>query len=64
MYEWDDNKNVINIAKHGVDFAIAEEFDWESALVIVDDREDYHEIRFRALGMIGERLHAMVYTCR
>ena len=36
-FEWDEKKRAANLAKHGVDFAAAEEFDFESALVTPDD---------------------------
>lgn len=39
-------------------------FDWTTAAVIEDTRKDYGERRFRALGFIGRRLHAVVYTPR
>lgn len=29
-----------------------------------DDRKDYGERRYRALGFIGDRLHAVVFTPR
>ena len=47
-----------------VDFAEAEEFDWETALVIPDARADYGEPRYRAMGFIGRRLFALAFTPR
>ena len=38
--------------------------DLSTALIDVDDRYDYGEVRFQALGMIGARLHMLVYTMR
>ncbi len=64
MYEWDDNKNAINVEARGIDFAVAEGFDWETAWVVVDGRRDYGEVRYRAMGMIGRRLYVLMYTCR
>ena len=43
---------------------VQEGFDWASALVLEDTRKDYGERRYRALGLIGGRLHAVVYTPR
>ncbi len=62
MYEWDETKRSANIRHHGVDFADARHFDWETAVIITDDREDYGELRETALGFIGVRLHAMIFT--
>ena len=63
-YEWDEAKRKLNIAKHGVDFTVLRDFDWRTALIRVDDREDYGELREIAFGFIGVRLHALVFTLR
>ena len=64
MNTWDETKRAANLAKHGVDFAVAEGFDWETALTAVDDRRDYGEGRFFSIGYISSRLHVMVWTPR
>ncbi len=63
-YEWDEEKAAANLKKHGIAFALAEDFDWENAEIIPDGRREYGEQRFLAYGMIGKRLHVMVYTPR
>ena len=63
-YEWDENKRTANIAKHNVDFVDAEKFDWSSAIETIDDRFNYNEERWVALGVIDERLHVLTYTIR
>jgi uncharacterized protein len=63
-YEWDDAKNATNLHKHGVDFKIVEDFDWTTAFVIADERFDYGEERRLAIGMIGSRIHVLVFTIR
>ena len=50
--EWNPAKNEANKAKHGLDFASFEGFDDVPAAVIIDDRFDYGEDRFIALGRI------------
>ena len=60
--EFDPAKNEANLAKHGVSLAAAERFDWDTALVVEDDRFDYGETRFYALGYIGNRLHTLIYA--
>jgi uncharacterized protein len=59
VYGWDEEKRVANIREHGVDFSDARHFDWETAVITIDDREDYGELREMAFGFIGVRLHAM-----
>lgn len=63
-YEWDENKRAANIAKHGVDFADAERFSWHSAMEAKDDRTQYGEERFIAIGFIDKRLYVIIYTTR
>lgn len=63
-YEWDEAKRVANLAKHGIDFALAADFDFETALVTVDDRQDYGEKREIALGLIGKRAYVLVFHRR
>ena len=61
-YEWDENKRKENLIKHGVDFSAVYDFDWYTASVTLDHRND--ELRFVAYGFISERLHVIVYTER
>jgi uncharacterized protein len=63
-YEWDENKRVANFIKHNVDFFEAERFDWTSAIEAIDDRADYSEKRWVALGFIDNRLYVLTYTLR
>jgi uncharacterized DUF497 family protein len=63
-FEWDEGKRAANLAKHGVDFASVEEFDFESATILLDNRKDYGENRQNALGFIGIRLHVLTFTRR
>ena len=64
MYEWNKQKCAANLKKHKVDFKIVEDFDWVTAIVLEDDREDYGEIRYRAMGLIGINVYALVFTER
>jgi hypothetical protein len=43
---------------------LAEQFDWETALIEPDTRKDYGEERYAAFGLIGTRLYCLVYTLR
>ena len=59
-----EEKRNANVKTHGVDFIAAAAFEWQSAVVEVDDRDDYCELRERALGFVGMRLHMLVFTRR
>lgn len=51
MYiEFDPAKDAANQTKHGISLALADELDWEAALVWVDDRFEYGELRMIALA--------------
>lgn len=39
-------------------------FDWASAVIVSDDREEYGEVRLRVTGLIDGRLHMAVVTPR
>ena len=60
--EFDPAKDRVNAAKHGMSLTAAEGFDWDAALEREDDRFDYGEVRFVALGPIGDRVHVLVFT--
>jgi hypothetical protein len=64
LYRWNEAKRRRNLEKHGVDFTVAADFDWERAIVLEDLRRDYGERRFRAFGPIKGRLHCLVFTPR
>lgn len=63
-YDWDENKRRQNLREHGVDFTAVHRFEWQYALVTIDDREDYGELRERATGFIGAVPHVLVFTER
>lgn len=64
VYDWDEIKRAINIADHKIDFTAADNFDWDTAVIEVDIRENYGELREMAFGFIGVRLHALLFTRR
>jgi uncharacterized DUF497 family protein len=64
LFEWDDAKRAGNLAKHGVDFKAVSQFDWTTSVQRLDERSDYGEPRWQALGMIVNRLYMLVFTQR
>lgn len=62
--EFDLEKNKRNVRERGVPFTLAAEFDFSSALIVEDDRRNYGETRYQAIGYIGSRLHVLVFTLR
>jgi len=60
--EFDPAKNAKNIAERGLNFEQVTEFDFKTAQFTIDNRRDYGEIRYRALGLIEQRLYALVFV--
>ena len=60
--DFDPGKSDINRRKHGLSLEAASRFEWETALEREDDRFDYNETRFVAIGLIGNRPHVLVFT--
>ncbi len=48
--ESDPAKDASNLEKRGLSLALASALDWDEALVWVDDRRDYGELRMIALA--------------
>ena len=49
------------MAQRSLSFEQARDFDFDTALFEVDDRRDDGEVRYRALGFLNGRLHALVF---
>jgi uncharacterized DUF497 family protein len=62
--EFDPAKDDANQAKHGVSLLMAVELDWEAALVWVDERFEYHEMRMIALAPNTEILYYVAFVDR
>jgi uncharacterized DUF497 family protein len=62
--EFDPVKDASNQTKHGVSLSMANELDWESALVWVDDRFEYNEMRMVALAPETETLYFVAFVDR
>jgi uncharacterized protein len=61
---FDPAKDAINITKHGISLARAQDLLWDEALFKEDGRKDYGERRVQALIPLGDRLHTVVFTDR
>jgi len=61
-FEWDESKNQSNLIKHGFDFADAYRIFNLPMVVELDERENYGEDRFVAIGLLDGRVVVIVYT--
>ena len=62
--EFDSAKDEANQAKRGVSLLMVAELDWEAALVWVDERFEYHEMRMIALAPNTEILYYVAFVDR
>ena len=61
-FEWDGNKNDINIHKHGFDFSDAVEI-FDSPMVTCQDRRfEYGEDRYIGIDLTKNRVAIVVFT--
>ena len=63
-FEWDEAKARSNLEKHGVSFLTAATIFSNERLERIDDREDYGELRWIALGRVGIEVYRVVFTWR
>jgi uncharacterized DUF497 family protein len=64
-FEWDEEKNIINKIKHGVDFPTAASVFLDPFSYDKEDRSmDYGEIRRKVTGFAAGRCLTVIYTER
>jgi uncharacterized protein len=59
---FDPDKDAVNIAKHGISLSQAVEFDLASAVITIDDRFDYGEVRYRAFAYLDGESRCLVFS--
>jgi len=64
QFEWDEDKNRLNIRKHGLDFNDVPKMFQRPMLVLEDDRLIYDESRWIAMGWLDALVGVVVYTER
>ena len=63
-FEFDPNKDQLNIDKHGVSLSLAAGLNWDAALLWVDDRRNYGETRILALAPRAATLYYVAFVDR
>ncbi|KAF3999205.1 BrnT family toxin [Glaciimonas immobilis] len=59
---FDVDKNERNIRERDLSFEQAADFDISTADITVDERNNYGEERYIAVGYLGHRLHVLCFT--
>lgn len=62
IFDWDENKRLINLQIHGMDFADVWRVFENETYTILDDRFDYGEIRYLSVGMLFGDVVAVSHT--
>ncbi len=62
--EFDPAKDAANVTRHGVSLAVAGKLDWDAALVWIDDRFEYDEMRMIALAPETNTLYYVAFVDR
>jgi uncharacterized DUF497 family protein len=63
-FEWNEEKASANLTKHRVSFLTAAEIFANKIVEQIDNREDYGEVRWIALGRADTEIFRVVYTWR
>jgi uncharacterized DUF497 family protein len=63
VFEWDEEKRIVNLEKHGIDFMRAKEI-WLSPVLEMRSKQEHGEDRFIAIGTSNNVLIAVIYTWR
>ena len=61
-FTWDEAKNKRNIVKHGIDFRDVVDMFKHPLLMGLDQREDYGEDRWMAIGWMKTLIGVVVYV--
>jgi uncharacterized protein len=61
-FEWDENKRLTNLQRHGIDFADVWEVFAYDTVPMIDNRFDYGEVRWLTYGLLRDKVVAVVHT--
>lgn len=63
-FEWDEHENDRNLRERGFGFDLAASIFLRPVIAVQDTRQDYGEVRMRALGSAQDVVLVVVYTDR
>lgn len=64
IIDFDPHKDALNQRQHGVSLSLAKHLDWDAALVWVDERFSYTELRMIALAPETNTLYYVAFVER
>ena len=62
--DFDPDKDKLNLVSHGLSLSFAKKLAWDEALVWLDERFDYDEMRMIGLVPEGNRLYYVAFVDR
>lgn len=62
QFTYDENKRLVNLRKHGIDFTDVPSIFEGDTVIVEDDRYNYGEQRFISFGLLQRRVIAVVHT--
>ena len=62
IFDWDENKRLINLQVHGIDFTDVWRVFENETYTILDDRFEYEEIRYLSVGLLFGDIVAVSHT--
>ena len=62
--EFDPVKSEKNVRERGLAFDLVADFDFDHARIVKDERRDYGEARYRAVGRLNDTVAVVVFTIR
>lgn len=63
-FEYDENKSKQNLAKHGIDFDVAQSLWDDSSMLELPSKKATTEIRFLVIGTINQKHWSAIITYR
>lgn len=61
-FEWNENKRLINLRRHGIDFADADLVFEHFVATTIDYRFNYGEIRYMTYGLLRGEIVTIIHT--
>ena len=59
---FDPGRNARNIRERNLPFPLVAKFEFETAHILADARQEYGEVRYVAVGSLHGRLHVLCFT--
>ena len=59
---WDERKRLTNREKHGLDFVLLEDFDWQKAQIAAANPSSHGQRRWKATGLANGMMVSFIFA--